>query len=82
MNPYEAFETLDLRVGRILRVEVNANANKPAYKKSEARSQNPGERLRIGLSPGFCILSLVHRPVSFSPFVTLSASEGYAFLAA
>ncbi len=32
MNPIEAFETLDLRVGRILRVEPNERARKPAYK--------------------------------------------------
>lgn len=32
MNPLEAFETLDLRVGRILRVETNARARKPSYK--------------------------------------------------
>lgn len=32
MNPIEAFETLDLRVGRVLRAEVNARARKPAYK--------------------------------------------------
>jgi tRNA-binding protein len=32
MNPSEAFEVLDLRVGRILRVEPNARARKPSYK--------------------------------------------------
>jgi tRNA-binding protein len=32
VNPIEAFETLDLRVGRILRVEPNERARKPAYK--------------------------------------------------
>jgi tRNA-binding protein len=32
MNPLEAFETLDLRVGRILRAEVNERARKPSYK--------------------------------------------------
>ena len=32
MNPIEAFQTLDLRVGRILRAELNARARKPAYK--------------------------------------------------
>jgi tRNA-binding protein len=32
MNPIEAFETLDLRVGRILRAELNAGARKPAFK--------------------------------------------------
>ena len=32
MNPLEAFETLDLRVGRILRAEPNERARKPAYK--------------------------------------------------
>ncbi|HET9040764.1 MAG TPA: tRNA-binding protein [Gemmatimonadales bacterium] len=32
VNPIEAFETLDLRVGRVLRAEVNARARKPAYK--------------------------------------------------
>src|SRR5215217_7389494 len=32
VNPTEAFETLDLRVGRVLRAEVNARARKPAYK--------------------------------------------------
>jgi len=32
MNPFEAFETLDLRVGRVLRAELNARARKPAYK--------------------------------------------------
>lgn len=32
MNPIEAFETLDLRVGRILRAEPSDRARKPAYK--------------------------------------------------
>ena len=32
MNPIEAFETLDLRVGRVVRAEVNERARKPAYK--------------------------------------------------
>ena len=32
MNPIEAFETLDLRVGRVLRAEPNERARKPAYK--------------------------------------------------
>jgi tRNA-binding protein len=32
MSPAEAFETLDLRVGRILRAEPNARARKPSYK--------------------------------------------------
>jgi tRNA-binding protein len=31
-SPLEAFETLDLRVGRILRAEPNDRARKPAYK--------------------------------------------------
>jgi len=32
MNPSEAFKTLDLRVGRILRAEPNERARKPSYK--------------------------------------------------
>ena len=32
MNPVEAFETLDLRVGRVLRAEANERARKPSYK--------------------------------------------------
>ena len=32
MNPIEAFATLDLRVGRVLRAEVNTRARKPAYR--------------------------------------------------
>jgi len=32
MNPLEAFETLDLRVGRITGAELNARARKPSYK--------------------------------------------------
>lgn len=32
MNPLEAFDTLDLRVGRILRAEANDRARKPSYK--------------------------------------------------
>ena len=32
MNPVEAFQTLDLRVGRILRAEANDRARKPSYK--------------------------------------------------
>ena len=32
MNPSAAFETLDLRVGRILRAEPNERARKPSYK--------------------------------------------------
>ena len=32
MNPAEALETLDLRVGRIIRAEPNARARKSSYK--------------------------------------------------
>jgi tRNA-binding protein len=32
LNPVEAFDTLDLRVGRIVRAEPNERARKPAYK--------------------------------------------------
>jgi tRNA-binding protein len=32
VNPLEAFETLDLRVGRIVRAEPNERARKPSYK--------------------------------------------------
>jgi tRNA-binding protein len=32
VNPVEAFETLDLRVGRVLRAELNERARKPSYK--------------------------------------------------
>jgi tRNA-binding protein len=32
VNPVEAFETLDLRVGRVTRAEPNERARKPAYK--------------------------------------------------
>jgi tRNA-binding protein len=32
MNPVEAFEILDLRVGRVLRAEPNERARKPSYK--------------------------------------------------
>jgi tRNA-binding protein len=32
VNPLEAFETLELRVGRILKAEPNARARKAAYK--------------------------------------------------
>jgi tRNA-binding protein len=32
MNPVEAFETLDLRVGRIVRAEPNERARRPSYK--------------------------------------------------
>ena len=32
MNPAEAFEALDLRVGRILRAEPHERARKPSYK--------------------------------------------------
>ena len=32
MTPSEALETLDLRVGRILRAEPNERARKPSYK--------------------------------------------------
>lgn len=32
MNPVEAFEVLDLRVGRVVRAEVNERARKPSLK--------------------------------------------------
>jgi tRNA-binding protein len=32
VNPVEAFETLDLRVGRVRRAEVNESARKPSLK--------------------------------------------------
>ena len=31
MEPWQAFQTLDLRVGRVTRVEPNPKARKPAY---------------------------------------------------
>ena len=31
MNPVEAFTTLDMRVGRILRAEPTERARKPSY---------------------------------------------------
>jgi tRNA-binding protein len=32
VNPVDAFETLDLRVGRVVRAEPNERARKPSYK--------------------------------------------------
>jgi tRNA-binding protein len=32
VNPVEAFEALDMRVGRVLRVEPNERARKPSFK--------------------------------------------------
>ena len=32
VNPVDAFQTLDLRVGRVLRAEPNERARKPSYK--------------------------------------------------
>jgi tRNA-binding protein len=32
MDPLDAFQTLDLRVGRVLRAEPNERARKPSYK--------------------------------------------------
>ena len=32
MHPTEAFEALDLRIGRILRAELNERARKPSYR--------------------------------------------------
>jgi tRNA-binding protein len=32
MNPVDAFATLDLRVGRVLRAEPNERARKPSYR--------------------------------------------------
>jgi tRNA-binding protein len=32
VNPLEAFELLDLRVGRVVRAELNEQARKPSYK--------------------------------------------------
>lgn len=32
MNPVEAFQALDLRVGRVVRAEPNERARKPSYK--------------------------------------------------
>lgn len=32
MNPADAFEMLDLRVGRVVRAEANTQARKPSYK--------------------------------------------------
>lgn len=31
MDPFAAFETLDLRVGRVLEASINAKARKPSY---------------------------------------------------
>ena len=32
MDPFDALQTLDLRVGRVIRAEPNARARKPSYK--------------------------------------------------
>lgn len=32
ISPYKAFETVEMRVGRVVRVEENARARKPSYK--------------------------------------------------
>jgi tRNA-binding protein len=32
MTPFDAFEALDLRVGRVIRAEPNERARKPSYK--------------------------------------------------
>ncbi|BBP76268.1 tRNA-binding protein [Pseudomonas gingeri NCPPB 3146 = LMG 5327] len=32
MTPYEAFSHVDIRIGQIVRVELNEKAKKPAYK--------------------------------------------------
>ena len=32
VSPYQAFELVDMRVGRVTRVEDHARARKPAYK--------------------------------------------------
>ncbi|EPL15567.1 tRNA-binding protein [Pseudomonas sp. CF161] len=32
MTPFEAFDSVDIRIGEIVRVELNEKANKPAYK--------------------------------------------------
>ena len=32
MDPVEAFQTLDMRVGRVVRAEINEGARKPSFK--------------------------------------------------
>ncbi|WPN95928.1 tRNA-binding protein [Pseudomonas sp. MUP55] len=32
MTPYEAFSSVDIRIGQVIKVEVNDKAKKPAYK--------------------------------------------------
>lgn len=32
VSPYQAFQLVEMRVGRIVRVELNSRAKKPAYK--------------------------------------------------
>lgn len=32
MTPYEAFSSVDIRIGKVINVEVNEKAKKPAYK--------------------------------------------------
>jgi len=32
VSPYQAFQAVEMRVGRILRAEINERAKKPAYK--------------------------------------------------
>ncbi len=32
MTPFEAFDSVDIRIGEIVRVELNEKARKPAYK--------------------------------------------------
>jgi tRNA-binding protein len=32
MTPYEAFASVDMRIGQVVKVEINEKAKKPAYK--------------------------------------------------
>jgi tRNA-binding protein len=32
MTPYEAFSSVDMRIGQVIKVEINEKAKKPAYK--------------------------------------------------
>jgi len=71
LNPVEAFETLDLRVGRIVRADVNERSRKPAYKLwidfGPLGEKTSSAQLRARYSPDALVGRLVIAAMNLGP---------------